>query len=122
MDSLLLACKLFTMQVRSSSLSPLTALVRVTGANNVVIVSGNNYAYDLSGIPNYALTGYNIVYNTHPYDFPSKQPSDWDSNLANLIGNYPIMATEFGDYSCNINQYEKIFFVNPNLIDIITSG
>jgi hypothetical protein len=47
--------------------------VRATGANNVVIIGGPNYAYDLSQIPAYAVTGNNIVYNTHPYDFPSKQ-------------------------------------------------
>jgi endoglucanase len=47
--------------------------VRDTGANNVVIIGGLNYAYDLSGIANYAIDGVNIMYNTHPYDFGGKQ-------------------------------------------------
>jgi hypothetical protein len=47
--------------------------VRATGANNTVIVGGLNYAFDLTGIATYSLTGFNIVYNTHPYDFGGKQ-------------------------------------------------
>jgi len=75
--------------------------VRATGANNVVIINGLNYAFDLTGIPANAISGSNIVYGTHPYDYSGKQVSDYDSAFGNLASTYPLIATEFGEYNCN---------------------
>src|SRR5260370_32644712 len=51
--------------------------VRNNGFNNLVIMGGLNFAYDLSGVPNNRPHGVNIVFATHPYDFSGKQPPDW---------------------------------------------
>ncbi len=40
--------------------------VRATGANNLVIVGGLNYAYDLTCVKTNPLIGTNVVYNTRP--------------------------------------------------------
>jgi hypothetical protein len=75
--------------------------IRETGANNVVIAGGINYAFDLSGVAANALTGYNIMYATHPYDYSGKQPADWDTAFGYLTPTYPVIATEFGQYCSN---------------------
>jgi len=81
--------------------------VRNTGADNVVIVGGLNWAYDLSGVAQYALQGDNIMYNTHPYNYPGKQPSDWWNSFGYLTPKYPVIATEFGDGDCTAWYYQQ---------------
>jgi hypothetical protein len=83
--------------------------IRATGAHNLIVIGGINWAFDLSGVSNgYAVNGFNIVYNTHPYDYGGKQPSDWDNAFGNLANTQPVMATEFGQY-CNNDGYVQNF-------------
>jgi hypothetical protein len=73
--------------------------VRATGANNLVLIGGLNWAYDLSGVPANRIKGYNIVYTTHPYGTPdgfTRPPSDWDRAWGSLTATDPVVATEFG--------------------------
>jgi aryl-phospho-beta-D-glucosidase BglC (GH1 family) len=76
--------------------------VRSTGAKNIVIIGGIDWAYDLSQVFTTAtsrITGTNIAYNTHPYG--NKAPAtDWDAKFGNLAGSFPVFATEFGTYDC----------------------
>jgi endoglucanase len=74
--------------------------VRATGAENIVIVGGLDYAYDLSGVPGTPLEGYNIAYATHPYDFDNKQPADWEADWGFLTATHPVLVTEFGSFEC----------------------
>jgi aryl-phospho-beta-D-glucosidase BglC (GH1 family) len=80
--------------------------VRSTGANNLVVVGGLNWAYELSGIATHRVVGNNIVYATHPYNYPGKQPSDWDRAFGALAATDPIIATEFGNYDCSKGYYQ----------------
>jgi len=83
--------------------------IRATPANNLIVIGGINWAFDLSGVLNgYAVNGNNIVYNTHPYDYGGKQPSDWDNAFGNLANSQPVMATEFGQY-CSNDGYVQNF-------------
>jgi len=76
--------------------------VRSAGANNLVIIGGLNYAFDLSGVANYPVKGYNIMYATHPY-ISKGSPSSWPGAFEYLTINNiaPVIATEFGDTSTN---------------------
>jgi len=78
--------------------------VRSTGAQNLVFVSGNNYA---NSVPAMLVSGTNIVYGAHVYTCPnSAPPSCSDPNpydpspiLDNWVGvssSVPVMVTEFG--------------------------
>jgi hypothetical protein len=84
--------------------------VRATGAENLVIVGGLQFAYDLSGVRQYPVNGHNLLYATHPYNQPpNKQPSQWDFAFGYLTANYPVIATEFGDImSCATNYYSAV--------------
>jgi aryl-phospho-beta-D-glucosidase BglC (GH1 family) len=80
--------------------------VRSVGATNLVVISGLNWAYELAGVPTHRVIGNNIVYNTHPYNFPGKQPSDWDWAFGELAKTDPVIATEFGSFDCTKPYYQ----------------
>jgi len=82
----------------------LYAAVRATGATNIVIAGGLNYAFDLSGVSSHALTGTNIAYATHPYDYSGKGSTSWDAAFGYLAATSPVVVTEFGQY-CNTDTY-----------------
>ncbi len=79
--------------------------VRATGAENLIIVGGIDYAYDLRQVINgMTVAGNNIIYATHPYAQKPEAASSalWDQYFGPLTSIAPVMATEFGDTSnCN---------------------
>lgn len=75
--------------------------VRGAGANNLILVGGLDYAFDLSGISQNRITGGNIVYVTHPYDFANKSPGMWEVKFGFLAATDPIFITEFGSFDCS---------------------
>ncbi|HEU0015556.1 MAG TPA: cellulase family glycosylhydrolase [Longimicrobium sp.] len=76
-------------------------LVRGTGAHNLVIIGGTKWGYYLDGVPKNRVNGYNLVYATHPWDFPgANQPGDWQKDWAFLAKTDPVMVTEFGQFDC----------------------
>jgi hypothetical protein len=81
--------------------------VRAAGASNLVVIGGLNWAYDLSGIPTHRVAGTNIVYNTHPYNYPGKQPADWEAAFGFLAATDPVISTEFGNYDCSPGYYQS---------------
>jgi endoglucanase len=83
--------------------------VRGAGAENLVVCGGLQFAYDLSAVAQAPVQGHNVVYATHPYNQPNKQPANWDAGFGNLTALYPVMATEFGDTgSCVADYYSAL--------------
>jgi endoglucanase len=84
--------------------------VRSTGAHNLVMIGGVRYAFDLSGVPQNRIQGYNIVYATHPYNFADKQQPSWNSAWGFLAATDPIIISEFGDTtgSCTTQYYSQV--------------
>jgi hypothetical protein len=82
--------------------------VRSSGATNIVIVGGIDWAYDLSGVPTHLIQGENIMYATHPYDYGNKQPSDWDRAWGFLTATAPVIATEFGSHDCSTSYTSQL--------------
>jgi hypothetical protein len=69
--------------------------VRATGANNLVLAGGLDFAYNLETVlPAQQLTGINIAYVTHPYKFKSPPPPQ---GYDGVTATFPVVATEFGD-------------------------
>eukprot|EP00026_Physarum_polycephalum_P005915 Phypoly_transcript_05954.p1 GENE.Phypoly_transcript_05954~~Phypoly_transcript_05954.p1 ORF type:complete len:606 (+),score=104.94 Phypoly_transcript_05954:266-1819(+) len=96
--------------------------IRGNGANNVVIVGGLNYAFDLSGVANEPVQGTNIMYNTHPYNYGGKQMENWDSGFGYLTATYPVIATEFGDTGSCSATYNTDFIKYANEHSISYTG
>ena len=101
--------------------------VRSTGAQNICIVGGLDYAYDLSFVsPSYKVNGTNIVYCSHPYNAKGQpgytgQGGTFAQCYQGIIGNFPLIMTEFGTNSASYypNGYDQIYtnilnYVNAN--------
>ena len=74
--------------------------IRAAGANNILIAGGLDWAYDLSGIVNYALKdtpeGNGIIYDSHIYPW-----KEWDGNnhhfrVLRIYNDHPIIIGEIG--------------------------
>lgn len=70
--------------------------VRAAGAkNNLCIVGGLDWAYDLSFVSSdFRVQGTGIVYCSHPYNPKGKDL--FASNFAGVLGKFPVIFTEFG--------------------------
>ncbi len=70
--------------------------VRATGAKNIIIAGGLDWAYDLSGVlKGFELedtTGNGIVYSTHVYPWKS----DWQGKFMDVAKKHPIFIGECG--------------------------
>jgi hypothetical protein len=75
--------------------------VRAAGAENLVVVGGLNWAYDLGQVAGFLVKGHNILYATHPYNTPDRQPANWDAAWGFLTQTHPVVVTEFGDATAN---------------------
>ena len=91
----------------------LVAAVRGTGAKNIVVCGGLDWAYDLSGVlDGYALDdlgGHGVVYDAHIYPWKS----DWQGKVLNTAEKYPVLLGEVG---CDKVRYDFIppeRFENP---------
>jgi hypothetical protein len=82
-------------------MNALVQQIRTIAPNNVLVVGGATWGYDLSGIRNgFALADTNILYDTHPFNYSNKQPYDWYRAFGHTSLKYPVIASEFGSYDC----------------------
>lgn len=81
---------------QSPGMQALYDTVRATGAQNLVLIGGLNWAYDLSGVGDNRIAGYNIAYATHPYESAGRTPDTWARSFAYLTKTDPVVITEFG--------------------------
>jgi hypothetical protein len=91
-------------QLRTWMLNTITT-IRANGAQNLVLVGGVDYSYDISGYGTNPITGQGAVaYITHPYIFKSA-PGDQVAFLTPAM-TLPVVATEFGD--ANVEGFHTI--------------
>ncbi len=89
----------------SVGLPALLAAIRSTGAKNVIVAGGINWAYEVGGIlPERQLEdyiGHGVVYAVHPY--PHKYAglgletvAQWTARMEAFAQTFPLIVTEFG--------------------------
>lgn len=87
------------MTYQAIGMPALAAQVRAIAPDNLIILSGLNWGYDLSAITPVNLPG--ILYGTHPWNHATvQQPSDWPRAFGDVAQRLPVIATEFGAYDC----------------------
>jgi endoglucanase len=83
--------------------------VRATGAMNIVIAGGLDWAFDLSGVASHRIQGQNIMYATHPYDRNNWKPvSSFDARWGFLTATDPVIVSEFGSYDCSTDYTSQL--------------
>jgi endoglucanase len=98
-----------TVSFNAAGMQALYNAIRGTGANNIVILDGIQYASTLGGVP--LLSGKNVAYGVHPY-INTSAPNGatngaWDSAFGDLSAKQPVITTEFGDSQCGDATYEN---------------
>jgi endoglucanase len=80
----------------SPGMQKLVEVIRETGAKNIIIAGGLDWAYDLTGIlEGYALedrTGNGIMYSTHVYPWKT----EWQKRFLDAAEKYPLFLGEVG--------------------------
>jgi hypothetical protein len=88
---------------QSPGMQKLVDAVRDTGAKNIVLVGGLDWAYDLSGIAaGYGIDergGNGLIYSTHIYPWKS----DWKGKVLCVADKHPILVGEVG---CDIKKMD----------------
>lgn len=75
----------------------LTNSIRKEGANNLVIATGNRWAYDLVGIRSSLLKDKNTAYMWHVYaGHDANDPTKWALALDDLHKKAPVIVSEWG--------------------------
>jgi endoglucanase len=101
-------CRL-SLSYHAVGMQTLVDTVRQQGARNLVLVGGLNWGYDLSNLPQYALSGSNIVYDTHPYPYQGKRTSDdWETGFGRISATYAVISAESGEYDCQASFVQRL--------------
>ena len=98
-----------TLTYQSVGMQALVNAVRNAGANNLVLVAGRSWGYDLTEVGTIAITGGNVVYDTHPYPYAGKLAADWDSSFGNISLKYPVISAESGQYDCKSDYVSQLY-------------
>ncbi|HEY2409319.1 MAG TPA: glycoside hydrolase family 5 protein, partial [Polyangiaceae bacterium] len=89
----------------NSAMGGMYSAVRNAGAQNLVLMGGLDWSYNLSQVQANLVSGTNIAYVTHPYSFKGNSPSAWDSAFGTFANTYPVIATEFGQANTTPGGY-----------------
>jgi hypothetical protein len=92
----------------SQGMTGLYNAVRGAGADNLVLIGGLDWAFDLTVVQRRPISGYNIVLASHPY----QDKQDFAGKVDALSGTYPIILTEFGDRSGSCNTTTATTTIN----------
>ena len=100
---------------RSAGMQKLVNVVRATGATQPLMIPGLDYSHDLSRWLEFVPTDPlgQLVASFHNYyspDYPQGgcPPSCWESVIAPIAAQYPVVTGEFGEFGCGterVTQY-----------------
>ncbi len=84
--------------------------VRATGAKNVVVAGGLDWAYDMSGFLNGSQlvdpTGSGVIYANHDYPFKGDTFDKWLTKMKAATAKIPVIVSEFGSGGSGRNNLQ----------------
>jgi len=98
-----------TLSYQAVGMQQVVNTIRKTGASNLILVGGNNWGFDLSHVPSQPISGSNIVYDTHPYQYADKAPSTWDAAFGKVSSTYAVISAENGQYDCKADYLSQLY-------------
>jgi len=85
---------------KAVGMQPLLDAVRATGAKNLIVAGGLDWAYDFSGILEGRQlkdpTGSGVLYANHCYNNKNQAVETWIANMEKAAAKLPIIISEFG--------------------------
>jgi endoglucanase len=111
-----------TPEYQAAGLQTLLNAVRSTGARNVVIAGGLDWAYDLSGILDgmelHDTSGDGVIYANHTYIWKGDTPEQWRAKMEKVAARFPLIVSEFGGSGGpNRKPMQSVSRVNDNRDD-----
>ena len=84
--------------------------IRSTGATNPILLSGLNLAQDLTQLLRYLPSDpqHQLIANYHNYHGPRNTLTYWNTTIASVAQQMPVITSEFGEKDCQttfVNQY-----------------
>jgi|HubBroStandDraft_2_1064218.scaffolds.fasta_scaffold50486_2 endoglucanase len=106
-----------------AGMQQLSDTVRQTGATNLVLIAGLDWAFDLSGVALNRVRGTNIIWVSHPYAQNARQQAaSWGAAFGYLRATDPVMLTEFGDTSSCETAFDSQLIAYANMLGISWSA
>ncbi|MDR1538886.1 MAG: cellulase family glycosylhydrolase [Clostridiales bacterium] len=88
----------------TAGLQRLADAVRASGAGNIMVIGGLDWAFSLKGLSQgYGIAGENIIYDAHVYPW---KPLEWDEHITEPARKHPVIIGEFGHYGDNARPRE----------------
>lgn len=85
----------------------LVDVIRKNGADQLIIIGGIDYSYDLSWVEKTPVKDDNIAYAAHIY--PSKQ--NWDYYFGDISQKYPVVVTEWGFTDDKVSSAKQNYLI-----------
>ncbi|MBS9524514.1 cellulase family glycosylhydrolase [Litoribacter alkaliphilus] len=81
-----------------SMMEQLILAIRNQGAETITLVTGFDWAYDLTPVANNPIEGSNVAYVSHPYPMKRNPPWEekWTEDWGFVAQKYPVILTEIG--------------------------
>ncbi|XP_054265212.1 endoglucanase-like [Macrosteles quadrilineatus] len=98
-------------EYRVAGMQDLVYAVRNTGAKNLIMLGGLNFANDLEGWTNYLPydPAYNVAASMHSYNFNSCiDKKCWDKGIGTIIKTHPVIVGEIGENDCSHQYIDKL--------------
>jgi endoglucanase len=96
---------------RVAGMQTLINVIRATGATNVIMLGGLNFANDLSGWLKYEPIDpdHNLVASWHSYNFNGcRALACWASELSQVFTKVPVIAGEIGETDCSDGYIDSL--------------
>lgn len=98
--------------------------IRATGARNVIIVDGLQWAESLSGQPPLADPAHELAFAVHPYFGGWMKPNAlaaWNRNFGTIAAREPVIASEWSEHSGSKGCQEDFATLGTELVGYLKS-